>query len=62
MSKCPSLIDCSLEDLFAGGKLEEISREQFEIGRRRAWTLRSGSPVVARKPNIPLEFHKRSAY
>jgi hypothetical protein len=28
--KCPSLIDCSLEDLFASGKLEETSREQFE--------------------------------
>jgi hypothetical protein len=28
--ECPSLIDCSLGDLFANAKLEEISREQFE--------------------------------
>ena len=30
--ECPSLIDCSLGDLFDGGKLEEIPCEQFEEG------------------------------
>jgi len=39
--KCPSLIDCSLEDLFDGGKLEEISREQFE----EWWTKGTDTPI-----------------
>jgi len=39
--QCPSLIDCSLGDLFDGGKLEEISREQFE----EWWTKGIDVPV-----------------
>jgi hypothetical protein len=38
--KCPSLIDGSLEPLFADGKLEEILREQFE----KWWTKGVDTP------------------
>lgn len=38
--KCSSLIDCSLECLFADGKLQEISHEQFE----ECWTKGVDTP------------------